>query len=369
VRNTRLGFRLAAPEWGGVKSSAVLETDFFGNQPSNPGSAYSEASFYNNPAWRIRHAYLKLETPVLDFLFGQTWELFGWQGYFHPNTVDLQGVPGQIYSRTAQARISKTFKSDAVTFDVAVAASRPPQRDAYVPDLQGGLRLSINGWKGITTAGGTGTNIQSAAIGASGTWRRFQVQALQPATPTAYQYYDYHVTEGWAYDFDIFLPIIPVSNNSRANGLTFTGSYVNGRGINDLYTGLSGGVTAGSSRLPSTADASLVGEVAYDASGALHTIAWWSYILGLQYYFPGDGRFWVSANYSTMYSSNIDQFNNGVSPYSIYDRSHWMDANLFWDATNAVRFGLEYAWFRQYFNNGNAQATNNRVQFSAWFLF
>jgi len=384
VRNTRLGFRLSAPEWGGVKSSGVLETDFFGNQPLGSPSAaapigngnqagtglptLTETSFYNNPAWRLRHAYIKLESPVLDFLFGQTWDLFGWQGYFHPNSVELQGVPGQIYSRTPQLRISKTLKSDAVTFDIAVAASRPPQRDAYVPDLQGGVKLAINGWKGITTNGGTGTNIVPAAIGFSGTWRRFQVQGpipvSSPASTVVAGPYKSQVTEGWAWGLDVLLPIIPVSNNNRANGLTFTGSLVYGSGINDLYTGLTNASAAGSRLGAATNDAGLVGEVGFGANGKLNAINWRSFIVGLQYYFPGDGRFWVSGNYSQMYSFNVQNFGG------TYFRSNFAEANMFWDATNAIRFGLGYSWFRQnYVNPFNATATNNRVQLSAWYLF
>jgi hypothetical protein len=57
-----------------------------------------------------------------------------------------------------------------------------------------------------------------------------------------------------------------------------------------------------------------------------------------------------------------------AAPGSVFERSHWADANVFWDATNAIRFGLEYAWFRQYRVNGDS-ATDNRVQFSAFYLF
>jgi len=364
IRNSRLGFRFAAPEWGNVKSTAVLEMDFFGNQPSDA----SEGAFFNNPGFRVRHAYMKLETPIVDFLFGQTWELFGWQSYFHPNTVDLQGVPGQVYSRTVQARVSKTIKSDPVNVELAVAASRPPQRNAYVPDLQGGVKLNLNNWKGIATAGGTGTSFLAASLGVSGTWRRFQVQAPTAAlgNPT-----DSAVTTGWGVSVDALIPIIPVHGTSRANGLTFTGSFVSGAGINDLYTSLSGGLgspasTPGLTPVAGYSAAVDSGAVMFGTDGSLNAIKWQSFILGLQYYLPIiDGRVWVSANYSNMYSSNIADFAN---PANVFERSNWADANVFWDATNAVRFGLEYAWFRQNRANGN-EATNNRVQFSAFYLF
>src|SRR5215471_9252312 len=119
VRNTRLGFRFKGPETQDIKSSAMIEGDFIGNQPlgaPNPVGTppVTENSFFTSPGYRIRHAMLKLETPVVDLLVGQYWELFGWQGLFHPNTVELQGMPGQLYSRTPQIRLSKTIKSDAV---------------------------------------------------------------------------------------------------------------------------------------------------------------------------------------------------------------------------------------------------------------
>ena len=60
TRNSRIGFKLAAPEANGIKASAQLEMDFLGNQP--PG--ISDASLYQNPTFRIRHMNVKLETPV-----------------------------------------------------------------------------------------------------------------------------------------------------------------------------------------------------------------------------------------------------------------------------------------------------------------
>jgi hypothetical protein len=340
--------------------------DFYGNQPANPPTL-AEGSFFNSPGFRVRHAYLKLETPIVDLLFGQTWELFGWQTYFHPNSVQVQGLPGQVFARTVQARVSKTIRTEPVTVDVAVAASRPPQRDGYVPDLQAGLRLAVNGWKGITTSGSTGTNVLPAAVGVSGTWRRFQVQ--EPIAALGYPDAS-AVTTGWGYSVDLLLPIIPVRNDNRGNGLTLTASFVNGAGISDLFTSLSGGLgspasTPGLTPPSGYAPAIDPGLVMFGTDGSLNAIKWRAFIVGLQYYLPPSGRVWVSVNYSDMYSANIADYAN---PASVFDRSHFADANVFWDATNAVRFGLEYAWFRQYRANGDA-ATNNRVQFSAFFLF
>ncbi len=135
VRNSRIGFRFKGPDSDNIKTSALAEMDFLGNQPLGapaPGGTppVSEAAFFNNPTFRVRHFMLKMETPIVDVMAGQYWELFGWQSYFHPNTVELQGVPGQIYSRTPQLRLSKIIKTDAVNVEVAIAALRPPQRNS-----------------------------------------------------------------------------------------------------------------------------------------------------------------------------------------------------------------------------------------------
>ncbi len=63
-----------------------------------------------NPVLRFRHAYLKLETPVVDILIGQTWNLFGWQANYLVTSVQEPGLPGQMFQRTPQLRISKTIK-------------------------------------------------------------------------------------------------------------------------------------------------------------------------------------------------------------------------------------------------------------------
>jgi hypothetical protein len=356
LRNTRIGFRFTAPEFAGIRSSALTEMDFLGNQPPNA----SEASFFTSPTFRIRHAALRLESEYVDVLIGQYWQLFGLQPYFHPNTVDLQGIPGQIYSRSPQIRLSHVFKSDAVNFEVAVAGSRPPQRDSQTPDGQAGIKLMLNHWTGVHTAGGTGTSADPLAIGISGALRRFNLPQFS-ATPTT----DVSNT-GWAYSIDLLLPVIASTMKSRANGLTLTASFVNGSGFADLYTGLSGGISfpslPGGATYPANIDNGLV---TFAPDGTLQTIDWRSFLAGLQYYLPPEGKLWVSGNFSQMYSDNIGKY---AAPGRVFDHSWWADGNIFWDITPAVRLGLEYAYFHQTYTDG-VNASNHRFQFSGWYLF
>ena len=153
--------------------------------------------------------------------------------------------------------------------------------------------------------------------------------------------------------------------------MTFTGSFVSGSGIADLYTGLSGGVANPALPNPTMAATAPVytpnvdgGLVIFTADGKLHPVQWTSYMAGLQFYLPGN-TIWVAGNYSHMSSGNAADLGTATK---VFDKSDWFDANLFVDATPAVRFGLEFAQFRQTYVD-NTSATDNRFQFSAFYIF
>jgi len=337
--------------------------DFFGNQPSDA----SQSAFFVNPTFRIRHFALKLETPIVDILFGQYWQLFGWQSMFHPNSVQIQGLPGQVYSRTPQIRVSKTIKTDPLNIEIAVAASRPVQRDGSMPDGQAGLKLVLNDWKGLHTAGSTGTAIDGAAIGVSGIVRRFELPEFA-ATPVASK-----VKYGSGVSIDALIPVIPATPENRGNSLTLTGSFVRGTGIADLYSGLSGGISFPAVDAKGTAYAANVdsGLVVVDdvAPYDFHTINWLSYMAGFQYYLPPSGSVWISGNISGMQSSNLGSFAQQYGTAAkVFDHSLWADGNLFVDVNKAVRLGAEFAYFRQTYADGQ-KAHNYRGQFSAFYIF
>src|SRR4029077_20289351 len=96
ARDSRVGLALLSPMYGRVRTSALIEVDFFGNQSLNTTEDLSIVA----AALRLRPAWVKFETPVIDVLAGQTHDLFAWGGYgFYPNTVAFLGVPGEIYHR------------------------------------------------------------------------------------------------------------------------------------------------------------------------------------------------------------------------------------------------------------------------------
>lgn len=355
VRHSRMGFRLAAPEVLQIKASALVELDFLGNQPP-----VTESQLFSNPAFRIRRLFMRLENPYVDVLAGQEWALFGWQTMSFPNTIGIQGLQGQVFSRTAQLRLSHVFRTSAVNVEVAAAAVRPPQRDAEYPDGQVGVRLLVNQWRAIRTGGAVGSAEDAAGLGLSGVVRRLNVPAFERAPKTAVS------TLGWGVSADLLLPILSRTRDAKANALTMTASFATGAGISDLYVGLNAGLTfpalPGGGTYPANIDNGLV---MFDASGKLTAVQWQSVIVGLQYYLPPAGNVWLSLNYSQLDSSNIRSL--GVAA-NVIDRIQWASGTLFWDVIPAVRTGLEYAWTTQRYGD-RVFAHNDRVQLSAYYLF
>ncbi len=377
VRNSRLGFRLSAPEVLGLRASAMLETDFLGNQPGTPpltssGSSFKEGAYWNNPALRIRHAVMKIDSDSgFSLWVGQTWELVGFQSDFQPNSVEIQGLPGEIYSRTPQLRLVYDYKiSDVGTVEVAVAALRPPQADAQLPDFQGGVRFTLDTLKGLQTIGATGTATKGASVGISGASRSFTLATSASKTNPQEKSLQGNVIAG-----DLMIPAIPPSLHLPV-ALTLIGESSFGSGDADLFTNLSGGVgvgtPAGYPACPTTGVACYPasynpgidpGLMAFNRSGNPELVDWRSVLVGFQLYLPPDYKLWVSANYSSMYSDNSIDF--GASTLS---QSWFVDANVFYDLTPSVRFGFEYARFTDNFNNAT-QAYNNRLQLSGFFIF
>jgi hypothetical protein len=375
ARNSRIGFRLKAPEVASIRPSAQAEMDFLGTQlpiGNNAGSQFafgSEGAFFTNPTFRIRHMNLKLETPVVDILFGQYWQLFGWQPSYQPNTVEIQGVPGEVYSRTPQLRISKTVKTEPVTFEIAVAATRPVQRDNGFPDGQGGIRLAFNDWTAVQTVGATGTQISPLSFALTGLLRRVSVNEIA-ATPKSTNELALS-----ALAVDGFVPVLPGTKEKKDNSLALNGEFATGYGFADMYTGLTGGIGFPSLPTPmggnppanalSYADID-TGIVTYDGAMTLHGIQWTSYLIGAQYYLPGlNGDVWISGNYSHIESANIERLGTPANVLKAYD---WWDALLFFKPTPAVQIGLEYANYNTMYGEGT-HAKNHRVQLSGFFVY
>ena len=368
ARNSRLGVRLSAPEFEGMKSSGNIEMDFMGNQPGAPNPV-SEASFVNNGTFRIRAAYAKVESDYVDLLAGQYYFLFGEGPFFFPMSIWFFGLPNQAFGRTQQFRLSHTFKSEPANVELAVSAQRPPERDSETPDFQGALKVGVNGWKGVHTIGSGYAALDPLTVAVSGSVRHFRINDFAVA-PTSER-----TINGWGISVDGMIPIIPAASaKDKGNALTVTGSFVTGSGFSDLVGGVTGGAAfpgvpamgmTAAGAYPANVDP---GIVQYTTTGALRGIDWQNFMVGAQYYLPPRGRVTIGANYTQGKSDNITDGLTGAALGTVFKQSQYFEAVALGDLTPAVRVGA--AWQRVWQTRGDdVKTVNSRLELSVYFFF
>jgi hypothetical protein len=130
---TRLGLEIQGPDIFGAKTSGLIESDYTG--PSN----------IENNAFRLRHAYIKLDWAKTSFLMGQYWHPMDVPEMI-PSVLSLNtGAPTHCFSRGPQIRLTQMtgpVKWIAVAYSQRDHVSIGPQgptnkylRDAVLPDL------------------------------------------------------------------------------------------------------------------------------------------------------------------------------------------------------------------------------------------
>ncbi|HET6279813.1 MAG TPA: hypothetical protein VFH73_02565, partial [Polyangia bacterium] len=341
-RNSRFGFRVAAPAWEGTKASANIETDFGGGPagtaaaalgggppPTPYGNVYgNEAAYTTTGVVRIRHAWAKLETPYVDILIGQTWDVFG-NGVvpFVAGGPEFQGIPGQLFHRNPQLRLSHLFKSESVNVELIGAAVRPFQRDAIIPDLQGGLKVSLPGVKGVHVAGAGKPIYSPLTVAVSGMYRSFKLidhPALGP-TDMAPAVLGYVKKFGWGVTGDVFLPVHGANMEDQSNAIAITGEVGLTSGGADMFGALGGGLP-GIPPLRAADAMTMVTLVPYpqnfDAGiitwngSTFVPIKWLTWTAGLQYHIPVyDGKlFWLTGNAGSATLQDVAKYGIAATP-------------------------------------------------------
>ena len=374
ARNTQFGLQVDGPEFDGMKPSGHCRMDFNGQQPGTPQNGTSEYAFQTSATARLFHCYASLQTPYVDVLGGLTYTLFGNQPYFFPASLTFLGIPGEIFVRTPQFRLSHQFTTPHVDVFVAAAAARPPQRDAELPDGVGALRVLFNDWKGAHTLGAVGVKVDPAAIGISGEVRKFRVQE-QTVTPV-----NSHTENGAGISLDALIPIIPSKGlTDVGNTMTATAAFTTGYGISDSYTNLTAGAPA-QTRLAATGAAPYApapaqldidpGLAYYDPSGVLHAVNWQSINVGLQYRFPGPGNIYAFGNYTYLKSGNLAQLRppaaGAVS--TIFKTQSFAAGGIGWAIVPNFQMSVEYSNLHQTFLD-EGKETNNRISFATYYVY
>jgi len=289
------------------------------------------------------------------------------QPNFIPAVVQWPGLTGELFSRTPQLRLSHTFKTAPVNVEVAAAAMRSPERDSATPEGQAGVRVVFNKWTSWHTSYLTSTALTAASIGLSGDVRHFRLPEF------AEKPQDSRSATGMGFAANAYLPIIPARKDKKDNSLSLIGEFVTGRSINDMYTGLTGGVSnaalpnpMGATPAPvftSTLDAGLA---VYDAQGQLRLPRWTTLLVGLEYYLPFvGGRVALFANYS---QSQLHDAASYPNPAKVRDHESFYEAGFFVDPTPATRFGLDYAHIDDVYADG-VTASNEAAQITGFLFF
>jgi len=107
---SRLGVKIAGPEFFGMKSEALIESHFFGSSNANINSL------------ALRHAYVKLSSDKVEWLVGQFWHPM-FVTNVSPRTYNFNaGSPFQPFNRSPQIRFST--KGEVFRFTAAAITER-----------------------------------------------------------------------------------------------------------------------------------------------------------------------------------------------------------------------------------------------------
>lgn len=363
-RNSRISFLAQVPEVNGWKSKGYLELDFLGYDPA-PNyqgasttlvSAPTESAFYTQPGIRIRHAYVEVQKDGWDILAGQFWTLFGWQADYLLSTMTPgASVMGELFQRTPQVRVSKTFGDDTKV-QVSIAADRPEESASEAPNFDGGLRFSLGGGPKARFASPVGpVNAVPFSIGLSGTLRNY-------AYGTAGTNVDLDKTaQGEAVAVDLQLPVVPTNAEGDSPSLVLTGEWTGGKGDADqlfLWTGGLAPLSTASNGI--NLDAGVGGF----QNGNFVLVDMQSWDGQLQFQFPKAWATFVTAGYGENFSDNVGNLGGTYNDGSV------IFANLLHDFSAQVRAGVEYDRFETHYLAGvGSNALDHRIMVSSWYRF
>jgi len=211
ANQTRLGMRLNGPADGQIKTSGLVEMDFYGGGDENKA----------NP--RMRHAWMKLEWPAerFEILAGQTWDVIS---PLYPYTLNdtVLWYAGNIGFRRPQLRLTKTYAiSSDVDLKLEGAAARTIGRKAsFTGAIDSGSDSGLPSWQGRVSATFPFFGPQPTTVGLSGHIAKEQYDTAADGTHTNFR--------SWSTNVDLTQPI--------CKWLTFKGEMFTGLNL-DAYTG------------------------------------------------------------------------------------------------------------------------------------
>jgi hypothetical protein len=367
-RNSRIDFLAQAPELDGWKSKGYLEADFLWYDPApsynaaatNAAPTNSELNLYTQPSIRVRLAYLDAQNDGWELLVGQYWSLFGWQANYFMSTIGVTPYSGVLFERTPQFRVMKTFDGDA-KLEIGVSAERPEEDASMVPNFDGGIRFSLQSWKGRFSLAQGNVNTVPFSIGLSGTFRNYSYGAAGTNVDLSQN------AEGGAVAVDTLIPVLSYDGKDGAS-LVLTGEWSAGNGDGDELPNWTGG-------LPSLNGATNglnmdPGIAGFTSGGKFTLVDIESWNTQFQFNFPKSWNTYITAGYGELYSDNIGGLTaGGAAASKLYNDDSSVFANVVHDFSSNIRFGLEYARFDTHYSTQNGDVLDHRTELTGWYRF
>jgi cell division septum initiation protein DivIVA len=211
ANQSRLGLKINGPEDDQLKTSGLLEVDFYGLGEENKATI------------KMRHGYLKLEWPNdrFDIIAGQTWDVIS---PLNPYTLNdtVMWYAGNIGYRRPQLRLTKSYSlGNDVNLKLEGALARTiGRKPSFTGAIDSGSDAGFPGMQARTSITFPWFGPKPTTIGISGHWAK---EEYDTSDSGAHKNFD-----SWSTNLDVTQPI--------SKWLAVKGELFNGENI-DAYAG------------------------------------------------------------------------------------------------------------------------------------
>lgn len=223
AKETRLGLKITGPESNGIKTSGVIEIDFWGGGTEN------------KPTPMMRHAFMQIDwvESGCSLLAGQTWDVIS---PLNPSTLNypVQWWAGNIGYRRPQVRLTKVCDlGNDMSLKLETAVARNIGHDSAFDPGDSGEDSAFPSLQGRVSVTGPCVDGRKATFGVSGHYAREEYDVDAKG-----ENYD---ADSWSINFDAAVPIL--------EWLAMKMEMHHGQNLDAYLGGIGQGVVVGADRL------------------------------------------------------------------------------------------------------------------------
>ncbi|MDD3538214.1 MAG: hypothetical protein PHT96_13420 [Syntrophorhabdaceae bacterium] len=345
---TRFNFLIKGPELLGARTKAFIEGDFRG---TTTGNAYG--------GFQLRHAFMNLNWESAELMIGQNWQQWGMPYYRAQVGADdfkqyLKGI------RTPQVAFRYFFTKEfnamiGLTSATGWSGTTRQYNDGYARSSWPGLQGEIAYW--TDRCGKIGPNNLKFALG--GYYGRDSETFTDPVNPARIKDSS---TDAWVAAFRYSLPIVPEKQGNKAMSVLLNGNFFIGQNVaGNNWMGTSGPSNGAYMRSSTEAAAPTL-------FGMFAQVSWWI-----------TDKLWMNGLYGYLkYNYSEWARSHNAAARDTVNMSQSYAVNMYWDANQAIRFGLQWMRIFTHYNGvgpGNGpgfagtSGTMDQYRLAAWYFF